>query len=201
MTPETPMFKAADRNKDAILPVLRDALPSQGTVLEIASGGGQHISHFSAALPHLEWQPSERDGELVEHLKHLPGTNVHAALQIDVSKPGWQDDVTMAVVAVTSANMIHIAPWQACTCLLDGSARLLDAGGLVYFYGPFIVGGAYSSEGNQAFDRSLRAQNPDWGLRDLEQVCDVARKAGFELDRTIDMPANNLSVIFRRNDT
>lgn len=201
MTPDVPMFHAADRNKDAILSVLRDVLPVHGVVLEIASGGGQHIDHFSAELPNLDWQPSERDPELVVHLQRRAGTNVHPALQIDASQPGWQDAVTLSPVAVISANMIHIAPWAACAGLLEGSAALLQAGGLVYFYGPFVVSGEYSSDGNAAFDRSLRAQNADWGLRDLEQVCDVARMAGFDLDRTIDMPVNNLSVVFRRIDS
>ena len=201
MTPDVPMFRAADRNKDAILPVLRDALPSHGTVLEIASGGGQHISHFADALPNFDWQPSERDSELVEYLNRLPGKNVLTALQIDVSQTGWQKSVTSDPVAVISANMIHIAPWEACAGLLEGSAALLPTGGLVYFYGPFIVEGAYSSDGNEAFDRSLRAQNAAWGLRDLEQVCDAALKVGLDLDQTIDMPVNNLSVVFRRQDT
>lgn len=200
MTPEAPMFHAADRNKDAILSVLRDMLPLRGTVLEIASGGGQHVSHFADALPDFDWQPSERDAELVAHLKQLSGTNLRPALQIDVSQPGWHKAMTPRPVAVISANMIHIAPWDACVGLLTGSAALLDAGGLVCFYGPFIVGGEYSSDGNETFDHSLRAQNPEWGLRNLEQICDAAGKVGLDLDRTIDMPVNNLSVVFRRND-
>lgn len=198
MTPEAPMFRAADRNKDAILPVLRAVLPAEGTVLEIASGGGQHVAHFAAALPDLDWQPSEAASELVAHLATPVRPNIRPALRIDVSQAGWQDVVTSPLVAVINANMIHIAPWAACLGLLDGAARLLGPGGLVCFYGPFIVGGTYTSEGNAAFDRSLREQNPKWGLRELEKVCDAARDAGFDMDRTVDMPVNNLSVIFRR---
>jgi len=152
VTPDAPMFAAADRNKDVILDVLRDVLPPTGGVLEIASGGGQHVFHFSAG-------------------------------NLD---------------AVISANMIHIAPWSACVGLMEGAARLLAPGGLVYFYGPFIVDGKFSSEGNKSFDRSLRAENPEWGLRHLEELCGLAQSAGFVLDQTIEMPVNNLSVLFRR---
>ena len=195
---DTPMFRAADRNKDAILGVLRDILPATGTVLEIASGGGQHIAYFSRALPHLDWQPSEVSLELVAHLDLLTQPNVLPALAIDVCEAGWHEAVGVSTDAIINTNMIHIAPWEACMGLFAGGAELLPVGGLICFYGPFIVGGTYTSEGNAAFDRSLREQNPEWGLRELEQVCDAARDAAFDLDRTVDMPVNNLSVIFRR---
>lgn len=198
MTSNAPMFSAADRNKDAILDVLRDILPGAGTVLEIASGGGQHVAHFAAALPGLDWQPSEAAPELVAHLAKPAHPNIRPAVRVDVCEPGWTAAVVGTPDAVISANMIHIAPWAACLGLFAGSAKLLRPGGLIYFYGPFVVDGAYTSQGNAAFDRSLRDQNPEWGLRDLAQVCDAARDAGFDLDRTVDMPVNNLSVIFRR---
>lgn len=192
------MFSAADRNKDAILDVLREVLPASGTVLEIASGGGQHVMHFSATLPDLHWQPSEADPELVTHLDSLSGPNLLPALHIDVCRPDWPRTVPMKPDAVISANMIHIAPWDACLGLLAGSARLLPPGGLVFLYGPFRVGGGYSSQGNAAFDRALREQNPAWGLRDLEELRDAASAAGFAQDRIVDMPVNNLSAVFRR---
>jgi len=198
MTPQAPMFRAADRNKDAILGILREVLPATGTVLEIASGGGQHLAHFSAALPDLDWQPSEAAPDLVTHLKTLSGPNLLSALQIDVCQAGWQNAVTVMPDAVISANMIHIAPWAACLGLLDGSAQLLPPGGLLYFYGPFRVGGKHTSDGNAVFDRDLREQNPDWGLRELERLGDAAARAGFDQDRIVDMPVNNLSAVFRR---
>jgi len=198
MTPDAPMFHAADRNKDAILGVLRQVLPSTGTVVEIASGGGQHLSFFSAAMPALNWLPSEAVPTLVTHLNTLANANLLPAVAIDVCQPGWDAAVAATPNAIISANMIHIAPWEACLGLFEGSARLLGAGGLVYFYGPFVVDGKFSSDGNESFDRSLRDRNPDWGLRELEMVCEAASGAGFDLDRTVDMPVNNLSVIFRR---
>lgn len=202
MTPDAPMFAAADRNKDVILDVLRDVLPSTGTVLEIASGGGQHVFHFSAALPDLDWCPSDCDLDLVGHLqqriKMATRPNLLAPLHLDVREAGWSGKVAGRLAAVTSSNLIHIAPWSACMGLFDGAARVLEPGGLVYFYGPFIVDGKFSSDGNESFDRSLRADNPDWGLRHLEDLCEVAKNAGFVLDQTIEMPVNNLSVLFRR---
>lgn len=202
MTPDAPMFAAADRNKDVILDVLRDVLPSTGTVLEIASGGGQHVFHFSAALPDLDWCPSDYDLDLVGHLqqriKMATRPNLLAPLHLDVREAGWSGKVAGRLAAVTSSNLIHIAPWSACMGLFDGAARVLEPGGLVYFYGPFIVDGKFSSDGNESFDRSLRADNPDWGLRHLEDLCEVAKNAGFVLDQTIEMPVNNLSVLFRR---
>ena len=202
MTPDAPMFAAADRNKDVILDVLRDVLPSTGTVLEIASGGGQHVFHFSAALPDLDWCPSDCDLDLVGHLqqriKMATRPNLLAPLHLDVREAGWSGKVAGRLAAVTSSNLIHIAPWSACMGLFDGAARVLEPGGLVYFYGPFIVDGKFSSDGNESFDRSLRADNPDCGLRHLEDLCEVAKNAGFVLDQTIEMPVNNLSVLFRR---
>ncbi|MBT5571365.1 MAG: DUF938 domain-containing protein [Alphaproteobacteria bacterium] len=196
------MFAAADRNKDVILDVLRDVLPSTGTVLEIASGGGQHVFHFSAALPDLDWCPSDYDLDLVGHLqqriKMATRPNLLAPLHLDVREAGWSGKVAGRLAAVTSSNLIHIAPWSACMGLFDGAARVLEPGGLVYFYGPFIVDGKFSSDGNESFDRSLRADNPDCGLRHLEDLCEVAKNAGFVLDQTIEMPVNNLSVLFRR---
>ena len=202
MTPDAPMFAAADRNKDAILDALRGALPSSGGVLEIASGGGQHIFNFSAALPDLDWWPSDFDPYLVAALERrvtaVERKNLHLPMHLNMIDAGWSRKVARKFDAVISSNMIHIAPWDACVGLIGGAARLLGPGDLVYFYGPFIVGGKISSDGNESFDRSLRAENPDWGLRNLEEVCEVAQNAGFVLDQIIEMPVNNLSVLFRR---
>ena len=201
MTPDALMFAAADRNKDVILDVLRDVLPPTGRILEIASGGGQHVFHFSAALPDLDWWPSDYDLDLVTALEQRVTAagqqNLRAPLQIDVKQTGWPEKISGNLNAVISANMIHIAPWSACVGLMEGAARLLAPDGLVYFYGPFIVDGKFSSEGNKSFDRSLRAENPEWGLRHLEELCGLAQSAGFVLDQTIEMPVNNLSVLFR----
>ena len=202
MTRSDPAFAAADRNKDAILEVLREVLPETGTVLEVASGGGQHVLHFSAALPGLTWQPSDRDPHLVAALAGdvavAAHDNLRPPLQLDVSVADWASRMTGPVDAVISANMIHIAPWQASVGLFRGAADLVGPDGLVFFYGPFIVDGAYTSPGNEAFDRSLRGQNPDWGLRSLDEMRELAREFEFDLARTIDRPVHNLAVVFRR---
>lgn len=202
MTPDRPMFAAADRNKDAILDVLRQVLPDTGTVLEVASGGGQHVVHFARAVPGLDWLPSDADPELLDHLCATVADagleNLLPPLLLDMLEGDWAQGVTQdGVAAVVNANMIHISPWQTCLNLFAGSARVLATGGLVCLYGPFVVDGAYSSDGNRDFDRSLRAQNPDWGLRELAAVCDVAAEAGFEHAETFEMPVNNLTVVFR----
>ena len=204
-TPDAPMFAAADRNKDAILDVLREVLPQSGSVLEIASGGGQHVHHFASELPGLQWLPSDADGELVSHLdaavREGGRANLLAPVELDVCAPAWTDLLPQAGFdAIISANMIHIAPWAACTGLLAGAAQLLEPGGLVCFYGPFSVDGEHTSSGNADFDRSLRAQNPGWGLRDVSEVCDAARSAGFEHVKTFQMPVNNLTLVLRRRD-
>lgn len=206
MTPDRPMFAAADRNKDAILDVLRRILPEAGAVLEIASGGGQHAAHFARAMPGLGWVPSDADAELVAHLEGLAArsglSNLLAPLYLDMLDAEWPENVSHdGLTAVINANMIHISPWQTCLNLFAGAAKLLPAGGLVSLYGPFVVDGEYSSDGNREFDISLRAQNPDWGLRELNTVCEVAAGAGFEHAETFEMPVNNLTVVFRRAGT
>lgn len=206
MTPDRPMFAAADRNKDAILDVLRRILPEAGTVLEIASGGGQHAAHFAREMPGLGWVPSDADAELVTHLDGMTARsdleNLLAPLHLDMLDKAWAERVTHdGLTAVINANMIHISPWQTCLNLFAGAADLLPAGGLVSLYGPFVVDGEYSSDGNRDFDSSLRGQNPDWGLRELNTVCEVAGEAGFEHVETFEMPVNNLTVVFRRAGT
>lgn len=195
-------FAAADRNKDAILEALRGVLPDTGAVLEIASGRGQHVFHFSAALPGLSWQPSEADPDLVNLLTAdiaaAARSNLRPPLLLDVCAAEWTSWVRGPVDAIISANLIHIAPWQACEGLFRGAAELVGPDGLVFFYGPFIVDGAYTSPGNEAFDRSLRGQNPDWGLRSLDEMRELARKFEFDLAGTIDVPVHNLAVVFRR---
>ena len=189
---------AAERNKGPILEVLRRVLPQTGTVLEIASGTGQHVIHFAQALPALTWQPSDADPEarssvttyLAAHV--LP--NVLGPLDLDVHARPWPIPACDAIVCI---NMIHISPWTATEALFAGANEVLRDG-VVYLYGPYRLHGAHTAPSNAAFDRSLRAQNPQWGVRDLEEVTAVAGAAGFGLAETVQMPANNLSVVFRR---
>lgn len=192
-------YPATGRNRDAILAVLREVLPASGTVLELASGSGQHVAHFAAALPNLHWQPSDRSPELLASIAAWTGelANVADPLPLDVISSHWP---IARCHAVMCANMIHIAPWQACLGLLDGVARTLDRDGPLCLYGPFKRKGVHTAVSNEAFDRSLQERDPAWGVRDLDEVAKEANDRGFALDRVFDMPANNLTVVFRRRE-
>jgi cyclopropane fatty-acyl-phospholipid synthase-like methyltransferase len=190
---------AAERNKDPILGVLARVLPSRGLVLEIASGTGQHVMHFAKALPDLTWQPSDPDAELrasiALRVREEQRANVNSPIDLDVTKLPWPLRTADAVLAI---NMIHVAPWPATLALFAGAKALLSAQGVLFLYGAYRRFGRLTSEGDAQFDRDLRAQDPEWGLRDLEAVSDVAEGAGFDLAETVEMPANNLSLVFRR---
>jgi SAM-dependent methyltransferase len=190
---------AADRNKGPILEVLRRWLPAQGTVVEIASGTGQHVAYFAAALPDLTWQPTELDVDrhdsIAAWIEFEKLTNVHPPLILDVGKHPWPVDRAEAIVCI---NMIHISPWQATLDLVKGAARLLRHGGVLFLYGPYRRFGSHTAPSNAAFDANLRARNPEWGVRDLEAVTEVAATNGFEAGEVVPMPANNFSVVFRK---
>ena len=190
---------AAERNKGPILDVLARVLPRRGLVLEIASGTGQHVVHFAKALPSLTWQPSDPDPELCESIALRLGeeqlANINPPIELDVTSLPWPLQTTDAVVCI---NMIHVAPWPATLALLEGTKALLTTGHVLFLYGPYRRFGRHTSRSNEQFDSDLRAQDPEWGLRDLEAVSDVAGRAGFVLAEIIDMPANNFSLVFRR---
>jgi hypothetical protein len=190
---------AAERNKEPILEVLREVLPEEGTVLEIASGSGQHAVFFAGALPHLVWQPSdigeEARASAAAYREEAALPNLAEPIALDAGAAIWPVDRADAVVSI---NMIHIAPWEACLGLFAGSARILSAGAPVVLYGPFVIDGDYVAESNVAFDRRLRAENPSWGVRELRDVERAAKERGFELSRVVARPANNQVVVFRR---
>jgi SAM-dependent methyltransferase len=190
---------ATARNRDAILAVLRAHLPARGLVLELASGSGEHAAHFAAALPDLVFQPSDPDDAArasTDAWTAVAGmANLRSALALDATAGRWPIAAADAVLCI---NMIHIAPWRAAEGLVAGAARVLSQGGVLYLYGPFKRDGAHTAPSNQAFDASLRGQNPEWGVRDLEAVAALAASAGFAAPQIVAMPANNLSVIFRR---
>jgi len=191
---------AVARNRDPILAVLREVLAAPGTVLEIASGSGEHAVHFASALPHLTWQPTDPDEQarrsIAAHAAQARLPNLLPPLELDAAAPVWP--VTQAD-AIVSINMIHIAPWRAAEGLIAGAARLLPPGGPLYLYGPFREHGRHTAPSNAAFDESLKARDPAWGVRDLDEVVALASRHGLALSRTVAMPANNLSVVFRRN--
>jgi SAM-dependent methyltransferase len=190
---------AAERNKGPILEVLQRVLPPSGIVLEIASGTGQHVAHVAAALPKLLWQPSDPDTRVHDSIRAWTGDlpNVRAPLAFDVQQP-WPVAHADAVVCI---NMIHISPWEATLALIDGAGRVLAQGGVLYLYGPYRRFGRHTAASNAAFDASLRATDPAWGVRDLEAVEERAATAGLRLDEIVEMPANNLSVVLRKTPT
>ena len=187
------------RNRDAILGVLRGVLPAKGVVLEVASGSGEHVVHFARELPGLTFQPSDPSPEALSSVAAWVDAagvaNVLPPVLLDASEPSWPVTAADAVVCI---NMVHIAPWGATVGLVRGAADILPDGAPLYLYGAFKRGGAHTSPSNEAFDRSLRASDPAWGVRDLEAVGELARDAGFSGPVVTEMPANNLSVVFRR---
>ena len=190
------------RNREPILGVLRQVLPPAGLVLEIASGAGEHAVHFARNLPRLQWQPSDRDAaarasiEAWRESAALP--NLLPAMALDVTAEPWPVDRADAIVSI---NMIHISPWAATEALMRGAARRLPPDGIIYLYGPYRRGGRHTAPSNEAFDQDLRRRNPAWGVRDLDDVARVAQASGFRLRQTVEMPANNLSVVFGREPT
>ena len=193
---------AVARNRDAILAVLRRVLPADGSVLEIASGSGEHAIHIAAALPGLTWLPSDPEPEarrsIAAHTRLAGLTNIRPPLALDAHASAWP---TGRVDVVVCINMIHIAPWSATEGLMAGAARVLTGTGLLFLYGPFREDGQHSAESNAAFDASLRARDPEWGVRDLEAVAALAARHGFVLAERVAMPANNTSLIFRRAES
>jgi SAM-dependent methyltransferase len=187
------------RNREPILDVLRRVLPPQGLVLEIASGSGEHAAYFANALPALVWQPTDPDSRalasIAAHRDAAGAPNLLAPLHLDVTSARWP--VGHADVVMCN-NMIHISPWTASEGLMAGAERTLPAGGILYLYGPYKVGGRHTAPSNQEFDIYLRAQNAQWGIRDLDDVTVLAGRHNFALLETVEMPANNLSIIFRR---
>jgi SAM-dependent methyltransferase len=188
---------SAERNKGPILEVLKRVVPEHGTVLEIASGTGQHTAHFAQSLPALEFQPTEADSEMLPSIaawcEGLP--NVRAPFVFDIGKLPWPVERADAILCI---NMIHIAPWQATLDLMKGAAQTLGDGGVLVLYGPYRRLGAHTAPSNEAFDADLRSRNPEWGIRDLEKVAEVASSRGLSLEEAVAMPANNSTVVFRR---
>ena len=192
---------AADRNKQPILAVLRDVLPDAGSALEIASGTGQHVAWFAAGLPRWTWQPTDVQPAALDSIAARVAQhgllNVRSPLQLDVMAARWLPD-DARFDAIVCANMLHIAPWATCAALMQGSARHLAAGGALITYGPYLEDGVPTSEGNLAFDQSLRAQDAAWGLRRREDVEREATKVGLQLAARHAMPANNLLLAWTR---
>ena len=196
--PPLPASPPAERNKQAIADVLARVLPKAGLVLEVASGTGQHAEHFSRAFPALTWQPSDTDVDalatLAERVRRAALPNLRAPIELDVHEPPALGDIA----AVVCSNMIHIAPWSACAALLLDAERWLAPGAPLVLYGPFKRGGEHTADSNAAFDAGLRRRNPEWGVRDLDEVVALALRHSLELGEVVAMPANNLTVVLVR---
>jgi cyclopropane fatty-acyl-phospholipid synthase-like methyltransferase len=188
------------RNREPILAVLQHVLPSTGKVLEIASGTGEHALFFARAMPGLMWQASDPDADarasIAAWIAQEGLTNVLPPLAIDVRSVDW--DVAGPFDAIVAINMIHIAPWEATADLFAGAARRLRANGIVFLYGPYKRDGAHTAPSNASFDGWLKARDPLSGVRDLEAVTRVGEASGFALREIVEMPANNLSLVFSR---
>lgn len=196
---------AAERNKQPILEMLRAVLPARGTALEIASGTGQHVTWFAAALPQWHWQPTEADANSLHGIGEVVAQgglpNVRVPVQLDVTSPRWPsqgDEFTQPFDAIFCANMLHIAPWSCCTGLTQGAARYLAADGVLVTYGPYLEDDVVTAPSNLAFDASLKARDAAWGIRRREDVEAEAKKAGLVLRQRHAMPANNLLLVFGR---
>jgi len=192
-------YPATERNRDVILDVLRGALPATGLVLEIASGSGEHIVHFARAFPNLTFQPSDPEDAALQSIRgwtqDTGAANVLPPVMLDAASDRWPLNSADAILCI---NMIHISPWRATEGLFHGASKLLREGSPLYLYGPYRRTDVVTAPSNEAFDASLKARNPEWGLRDLEVVAALARTEGFSAPAITEMPANNLSVVFRR---
>jgi hypothetical protein len=170
-------------------------LPTTGVILEIASGSGEHVVHFARNLPSLVFQPSDPEPDallsVAAWIKAAEVTNMRAPIVLDASRLPWPIASADGIICI---NMVHISPWDASVGLIRGAAAILPLGSPLYLYGPYKRKGFATAPSNEAFDRNLRDRNPIWGLRDLEAIAAIAQSAGFSTE----MPANNLSIVFRR---
>lgn len=190
---------SAERNHGPILGILKRVLPPRGTVLEIGSGTGQHAAYFARALQDLEWQPTEADAAFLVSIARWTewaGTaNVAPPLNFDVREIPWPIEAADAIVCI---NVIHVAPWEVVPALFRGASRVLPPAGVLFLYGPYRRQVGATAPSNEAFDAKLRAQDTKWGLHSVEEVAGAGEYSGFSLAETVDMPANNLSLVFRR---
>lgn len=192
---------AAERNRDAILGVLREVLPARGAVLEVASGTGQHARYFAEQLPGITWIPTDVSADA---LQSIEAWSAEAELE-NLERPRFLDVLSQPwpiadIDAVLCSNMIHITPWECTVALFAGAAKLLADRAPLVTYGPYRLGGRHTASSNAAFDESLRATDPRWGVRDIEDLTELAATTGFVLDMRVDMPANNMTLVWSRSE-
>lgn len=195
---------ACERNREPILQVLSQVLPDHGLVLEIAAGTGQHAVFFSAAFPHLAWQPTDAKAS---HLASIDAwadayradgvalAQLRPARALNTQDLPW---TFLRADAILCVNMIHISPWEATTALMQGAGDILPVGGVLITYGPYTIEGAQTAPSNATFEKWLKDKDPRYGIRDIADVTAEANRNGLALEKTIPMPANNFSLIFRK---
>ncbi len=192
---------AADRNKDAILGVIREFLTEPAFVVTIAEGSGQHVVHFAKHLPHVTFLPTDGDADALAsidaHVKEAGCTNVRPAQVLDATADKWPIERADLILCI---NMIHISPWSATEGLFQGAARILPPGGFLITYGPYRFSGDFGAPRNKAFDESLRSRNAEWGVRDVDELELVAAAAGMVIEGTMPMPANNHCLVFNKSE-
>ena len=190
---------SAERNKRPLLEVLRRVFPSEGLVLELASGTGQHAAFFTDQLPSLHWQPTDVDAHALPSIAAWRQAShpdrIRAPLLLDATADAWPVPQADAMLCV---NMLQVSPWPATLGLLAGAARTLTAGGPLVIYSPMSRGGVHISPGNAAFDANLKSHDPRLGVRDADLLIEAATAAGLTHAQTVDMPANNTVLVFRR---
>lgn len=190
---------AAARNREPIAAVLTEELPATGNVLEIASGTGEHAVHFARTFPHLQWQPSDPDAEAIASIAAWRAEaglfNLLAPLQLDVCDRPWP---VPAIDALVCINMVHISPVRATECLLRGADDLLAQDAPLILYGPYLEADVETAPSNVEFDAWLKSRNPEWGLRELAWLDALAKRHGLTRTRRVAMPANNLTLVYRR---
>ena len=188
---------ATERNREPIAQVLRGVLPERGTVLEVASGTGEHAVYFAGLFPNLDWQPSDPDPEALESIRAWRAEagleNVEEPVLLDAASDRWPVAHASAILCI---NMVHISPWEATEGLMRGAGRLLPPGAPLILYGPYRRAGVPTAPSNETFDASLKARNPEWGLRSVESVTAEAARNGLGFERLWEMPANNLMLLF-----
>lgn len=202
MPPRKQPSPSSDRNTAPILGVLSACLPSSGRALEIGSGSGQHAAAFARAFPAIEWLPSDPDPQARESIaawaQETDADNLLPAIDIDVTREDWHAGIEGPLDAVLAINMVHISPWEATLGLMRGAGRLLVPGGILYLYGPYRRDGRQTSESNVRFEQWLKGLSPQYGVRDLADMEREGSANGLLLDEVIDMPANNFSLVLRK---
>ena len=194
---------SAERNTAPILEVLRDVLPAGGDALEVASGCGQHSFAFAKSFPGFTWQPSDQDPTAISSIEAWRADsgleNFCPPIRLDLQGANWEKRLGRSFDAIIAINLLHISPWEVTCALFSGASRLLTAAGFVFVYGCFKKDGQHISESNVEFDESLRARNPNWGVRDIGEVEAEALRSGLVLERAVAMPANNYALVLRRS--